>query len=421
MTVDFVPQDYHALDALIYDCKHGYVPHTGKRVLHVDPKECVTLSAEEHGSEAVVCIVDVREILKWFGDAKTIGGFLQKNVRDFLGEGGTINREIARSYLKEPSWFWYKHNGIIMFADSVSLETETGELTLRNPQIVNGGQTVKTLYIAYNSNERKDNGAKVLLRVYRLAHDHGAGYKHSLEIISALNTQNKINPSDLRSTDPRQVRLERLFPQIGMYQYFRKRAVDIKASANNVTMRKLAILYHVCRKYARHEGMEGKVEELFEEEGKYDQIFDENSINKPITDNHVVYKYATCWSLDQAIKKIELPEKKQREFFPLLKWFLLADAYQKLTRWKQERPFPFAGTTWLEFLQSTPFQVHFNQYGRAAIAKGIGIVPSYEEPRSFLKRKEAGDKFMKVAGVKRFKAAMNQALGSFAKQRGLSL
>jgi len=415
MTIEFIPHDYRELEGLIYDCQHGYVPYTGKRVLHVDPTECMELLNHGLGAQAVICTVNVRQILSWFPDSQSIDGFLQKNVRDFLGEAGKINREIATSYRSDPSWFWYKHNGIIMFADALALDRASGELVVRNPQVVNGGQTLKALYLAYMKDGKKDNDACILLRVYRLSHDFGPGYKRSLQIISALNTQNKINPSDLRSTDPRQVRLERLFPRIGSYRYARKRSADLKASANTVTMRNLAIRYHVCSKYAPHEGVEGKVEELFEEESRYNQIFDEGAINKDLGDNHIVCKYATCWSIDQSIKKIDFPTKKTNEFFPLLKWFLLADIYSKLWSWKQTR-FGYNAAVWIQFLQSTPFQVALNRYSRTAVAKGAAMIPGYEEPRAFLKRKEAADRFKIQAGTKRFSAEMNAALKAFAKQ-----
>ncbi len=66
--------------------------------------------------------------------------------------------------------------------------------------------------------------------------------KRSIEIISAFNWQNKINPSDLRSTDPKQVRLEQLFASIG-YKYLRKRSKEAKSTRYSITVRNLALRY----------------------------------------------------------------------------------------------------------------------------------------------------------------------------------
>ncbi len=161
-----------------------------------------------------------------------------KNVREFLGEtgkAGKINKAIGHSYLSDPDWFWYKHNGIIILADDIFIDRVKNELVLRNPQIINGGQTLKALFSAYSKNNKAENSAKVLLRIYRLPYEDAETYKRSIEIISALNSQNKINPSDLRSTDPRQVRLERLFQQMGSgYRYWRKRSKEAKSSRYSI-------------------------------------------------------------------------------------------------------------------------------------------------------------------------------------------
>ncbi|MGB9615443.1 MAG: AIPR family protein, partial [Fervidobacterium sp.] len=306
--IDFVAIDKHDLDRVIYDVKHGYIAYTGKKILKLEQGQWIETSWEETGVYSVVCTVNVNDILKWFRTSDEINRFLQKNVREFLGEASKINKAIGKSYLESPTWFWYKHNGIIIFTDNLSIDKTKMELILRNPQVVNGGQTLKALFSTYDKNNRSDNSAKVLLRIYRLPYEDTETYKRSIEIISALNSQNKINPSDLRSTDPRQVRLEQLFERIGHgYKYFRKRSKEAKSSRYSITMRNLALRYYVCKKNAPHEGVRASVEELFEEDSKYEEIFDESAINKELSGNHVVINYVTCWCIDQILQKVELP------------------------------------------------------------------------------------------------------------------
>lgn len=204
-----------------------------------------------------------------------------------------------------PAWFWYKHNGIIVFADHLHIDQSSQVLTLRNPQIVNGGQTLKALFLAFIKNNKAENSAKVFLRAYRLPYEDTETHKRSIDIIAALNSQNKINPSDLRSTDPRQVRIEQLFEKVeDGFKYLRKRKKDAKAAFHQIKMTDLALRYYVCKKNAPHEGVTGQIEELFEEDSKYNEVFNEDAINKDFGKFHVIVNYATIWIIDQILKKL---------------------------------------------------------------------------------------------------------------------
>jgi hypothetical protein len=417
LRIDFVAIDKHVLESVIYDVKHGYIPHTGKKILKLEQGQWIETTWEETNVHSVVCIVNVNNILKWFSNSDDIDRFIQKNVREFLGDS-KINKAIGKSYLESPAWFWYKHNGIIIFADNLLIDKTKMELVLRNPQVVNGGQTLKSLFSTYDKNDRRDNSAKVLLRIYRLPYEDTETYKRSIEIISALNSQNKINPSDLRSTDPRQVRLEKLFEKIGNgYKYLRKRAKEAKSGRHSITMRNLALRYYVCKKNAPHEGVEGKVEELFEEENKYNEIFDESAINKELSGNHVVINYVTCWNIDQILQsdvKQELP-KRDAEYFQYTRWFVLNDIYRKLINWKQKK-FNSGWQMWINFIESAQFEKAVLDYSRSAFKIAREIIPAREEPRSFFKTKDAVSKFSSKVSVRNFESIMNRALSRFTEE-----
>lgn len=251
--IDFIAIDKNALESVIYDVKHGYIPYTGKKTLKLEKGQWMeTRWGEETNVHSITCSAKINDILGWFNNSDEINQFLQKNVREFLGETGRvgkINKAIGKSYLGDPDWFWYKHNGIIILADSVYIDKTNLELIMRNPQVINGGQTLKALFSAYDKNNRGENHAKVLLRIYTLPSEDTETYKRSIGIISALNSQNRIKPSDLRSTDPRQVRLEQLFVKVGGgYRYWRKRSKQAKSSRSSITMRNLALRYYICKK-----------------------------------------------------------------------------------------------------------------------------------------------------------------------------
>jgi len=415
MGIDFVVIDKYALESVIYDVKHGYIPYTGKKILKLENGQWIETTWEETGVYSIVCSVNVNDILKWFHSSDEIDRFLQKNVREFLGEASKINKAIAKSYSEAPTWFWYKHNGIIIFADNVSIDRTKTELILRNPQVVNGGQTLKALFSAYDKNNRSDNPAKVMLRIYRLPYEDTETYKRSIEIISALNSQNKINPSDLRSTDPKQVKLEQLLEKMGSgYKYLRKRSKEAKSARYSITMRNLALRYYVCKKNVPHEGVRGNVEELFEEDTKYDEIFDENAINKELSGNHVVINYVTCWNIDQVLQKAELP-KRDAEYFAYTKWFVLADIYRKLMEWKQNK-FDLGWRMWITFIESHHFEKAVLDYSRVAFRMGREIIPQREEARSFLRTTEAVRKFCSRTNPRRFDSILNKAYERFQRE-----
>ena len=414
LNIDFVTIDKYDLERLIYDINVDAIPYTGRQELKLEQGQWIETMWEETGIYSVTCIVNVNDILRWFKDFDEIDKFLQKNVREFLGES-KINKAIGKSYLEAPALFWYKHNGIIMLVDNLLVNKMKPSLTLINPQVINDGQTLKDLFSIYDKNNRSDNSAKVLLRSYRLPYEDTKTYKRSIDIISALNSQNKINPSDLRSTDPRQVRLERIFKEIG-YKYLRKRAKDAKSSRYSIMMRNLALRYYVCKKNAPHEGVKGNVEELFKENAKYEEIFDESAINKELSGNHIVINYVTCWSIDQILQKIDLPSR-DAEYFQYTKWFVLVDCYSKLMEWKQKK-FNLGWQMWINFIESNQFKKAIFDYSYSAFRIGREIIPMREEPRSFFKTKNAVDKFISKVSVRNFESIMTKALGKFQKENG---
>ncbi len=382
----------------------------------MEQNQWIEETREETGVYSLVCTINLNDILKWFTTSDKIDLFLQKNVREFVGDT-KINKSIGKSYLDFPVWFWYKHNGIIIFVDNLHIDKTKMEIVLRNPQIVNGGQTLKSLFKTYDKNNRNDNNAKVLIRIYRLPYEDTETYKRSIEIISALNSQNKINPSDLRSTDPRQVKLEKLFETIGCgYKYIRKRSKDTKSSRYSITMRNLSLRYHVCKKNVPQEGVRGNVEELFEEDTKYDEIFDEIAINKEMSGSHVTINYLTCWNIDQILQKVEkqIPQRDQ-EYFQYTKWFVLADIYRKIIEWKQKR-FNLGWQRWTNFIESTEFEKAIFDYSYSSFRIGREIIPAREEARSFFKTKEAVGKFGSKVSIRNFESTFNKALTKFQRE-----
>jgi len=408
INVDFVPVDVNSLRAVVHDVKHGNVPYTGKRTVPFEDDAPIQFCDDATGVRCAIVTMRVVDLLRWFNQGD-VERFLQKNVRGFMGEND-VNRGIVKSFKENPEWFWYKHNGIIVFVDNYSVSAAGGELILRNPQIVNGGQTARSLYRSWDALGRKDSAAKVLMRIYRLPYESSEAYEKGIEIISALNSQTKIYASDLRSSDPRQVRIEELVNQLG-YKYYRKRARENRATLHSITMRNLALLYYMVKKKSPHYGATGEIESLFKETAHYRDVFDEKEINKTLTKTHVVLRYISVWTIYQLLKRLTIPDRDEN-FRPYSQFCVVVDTYCKLEDWRR-RSFGHDYLEWVSFLDSEGFKEAIMSYGRIGFRLGREIIPKSEEARSYYRTPAAFEKYVGEVSQRKFNSLIDKAYERF--------
>jgi hypothetical protein len=411
--------DRYSLESVIYDIKHGYVPHTGKKEISYEYDECMIIDKERNNIEAIVINTKATEILSWFENSREIEKYLQKNVRESVGEN-SINKKIRESFKNDPALFWYKHNGIIIFADWLEVNDRLKRVTVRNPQIVNGAQTVSQLYKAFDVNRNLNNPAKLLVRVYRLPYEDSETYKRSIDIIAALNSQNKIKASDLHSTDPRQVMLENRINELSQnYSYQRKRSESGKISSrSNIIMTKLAMYYYVSEYKKPDEGITGSIESYFEEDKKYSDSFPETKIKKPLSEkvDHIVFKYIDCWRIKFFLDRIFLKElsAKHKERYQYVGWYVQVDAYNQLQDWK-EKVFKGTWREWIDFISSNYFENGMIKYLKPRYSIYFDMLPKTEDdPRSFYISTEGRNKYLKNSGsFTTFKHEINKVYQQF--------
>jgi hypothetical protein len=411
--------DRYALESVIYDIKHGYVPHTGKKEINYEPGECMIIDKGRNNIEAIVLNTKATEILGWFENSREIEKYLQKNVRESIGEN-SINKKIKESFKNDPTLFWYKHNGIIIFADWLDVNEKSKKVTIRNPQIVNGAQTISQLYKAFDENRTGSNPAKLLVRVYRLPYEDSETYKRSIDIIAALNSQNKIKASDLHSTDPRQVMLENRINELAIrYSYQRKRTEGGKISSPfNILMTKLALHFHVAEYKKPDEGIAGSIESYFEEDKKYSDSFPEAQIKKPLTSkvDHIVFKYIDCWRINYFLDRTFYKELsvKHQELYGFVGWYVQVDAYNQLQDWKDKE---FKGTwrDWIDFISSNYFENGMIKYLKPRYKIYFEMLPKQEaDPRNFYKSTTGRNVFLKNSGdFISFKQEINKVYQQF--------
>jgi hypothetical protein len=164
---------------------------------------------------------------------------LKFNPRSFLElSKNAVNKDIEASIRSMGSnEFALFNNGITIIADWTSVSSDTAkrgtaQVLLRNPQLINGGQTAYTLARIYEACVQAGDfkvfrGKEVLLRVITLVGLTASRQEARLNLIEAIsrasNSQTKIEESDRRSNDTVQLRLQdEFFEKYGLY-YERKR------------------------------------------------------------------------------------------------------------------------------------------------------------------------------------------------------
>ena len=176
-----------------------------------------------------VAVKEIADLFNRHGDL-----LLERNIRRYLGmHGNRVNSAIHDTLLdphKRENFYFY-NNGITLICRKFShnaLQGDNYQLRLENIQIINGGQTCKTIQQTFNSHGELDRLADtyVLIRLYELADDDRNFVR---EITYATNSQNPVDLRDLRSNDDYQRQLETALAGFG-YTYKRQREEGVSGS-----------------------------------------------------------------------------------------------------------------------------------------------------------------------------------------------
>ena len=114
--------------------------------------------------------------------------------------------------------FWWLNNGITILAEKV-IPVTNKELSIINPEVVNGLQTSTEIYNYYSENLGllESENRNVLIRVIVPASEESRD-----NIIFATNNQTNIPKSSLRVTDTIHLQIEMYFKSRGLYYDRRK-------------------------------------------------------------------------------------------------------------------------------------------------------------------------------------------------------
>jgi hypothetical protein len=149
--------------------------------------------AEETNLETIVCSIRANSLKKLVHEHNEL--LFSLNVRYFKGEND-INSKIKQEYSKgSKSNFWILNNGIQAICEDFTISEDS--LHMKNLQIVNGGQTSKTLTTIVND---LPDEVHILMRLTKIATPSKVS-KIAKEIATTSNNQNAITQRDLHSGD----------------------------------------------------------------------------------------------------------------------------------------------------------------------------------------------------------------------------
>ncbi len=127
---------------------------------------------------------------------------MESNVRSYLTARGKVNKGIRVTINENPGNFLAFNNGITATAKEVNVSTSPQGLqleSLRDFQIVNGGQTTASLFYVWRDHPERVSKVFVQMKLVVTAEDNA----DLVESISRYaNTQNTVNEADFFATHP---------------------------------------------------------------------------------------------------------------------------------------------------------------------------------------------------------------------------
>jgi hypothetical protein len=164
-----------------------------------------------------LCLVSLSNYYEFVSDSGTLArSIFESNVRDY--QGSVVVNTGIRATLKNKASedFWYLNNGVTIITPKAVLAGK--QLTIEDPQIVNGLQTSHEIYSHFAElDDHTGDERALLVRVICEENEESRD-----RIIRATNSQTSIPPASLRSADDIHRNIEDFLKSNGYY-YDRKK------------------------------------------------------------------------------------------------------------------------------------------------------------------------------------------------------
>lgn len=162
--------------------------------IEIDPERC--LMSQESGVRVVLAMLSVSQCLKLPGVAD--GRLFRRNVRQSLGVSNKVNKAMRDTLVhpEKAKYFFFFHNGITALCRSFAISDDRRRLSVRGLSVVNGCQSLSTIYATSGKVAEKGAKGSVLFRFYEIPQ-----YDLGEAISINTNSQSAVKPRDLRSND----------------------------------------------------------------------------------------------------------------------------------------------------------------------------------------------------------------------------
>ena len=261
----------------------------------------INLEVRKNESQMFLGLCKLSDIVKLYHER--MDDLFSKNVRLFIksktntekGPSAKIKETLKsicynNSNMLEPSKFAFLHNGITIEARDVKL-LENEKLSMRDPFVLNGCQTVVTshLFITLSKADKLNSELwEQILVPIRVINSNDE--KFIRQITTTTNRQNKITASALRANEPEQIKLEMDLKKIGIF-YERQEGAFEYLEGNNPKLISEEYpnseygqinIEDIARSLAAIAGEIGiakSVNDLFESDAAYERCFSQKRTN----------------------------------------------------------------------------------------------------------------------------------------------
>lgn len=179
--------------------------------LNDGPVACLQAHLPDQGYRSFLVVMPGELLARLYGLYGT--RLMEQNVRTFLQTKTKVNKGILETIRNAPQMFFAYNNGITATATDIELSPDgTAIRSIRDLQIVNGGQTTASLLTA--KDKHKADLSSIFVQMKLAVVDPEIVADVVPNISRFANTQNKVSEADFSSSHPFHAEMGRLSRQI---------------------------------------------------------------------------------------------------------------------------------------------------------------------------------------------------------------
>ena len=235
------------------------------------------------------------------------------NIRNPLFKSN-FNESIANTIKDNPFQFWYFNNGVTAISDHIDkIRPGSKKVTVKGLQIINGAQTIFSIYNAYknadtNDRLKMDSDATITFRLLK-----SGGKEFDLNVTRFTNSQNPVSERDFHANDEIQIQLQNDFLDNTGIWYERRRG-EFRTKHKGTLIVSNEYLGQTYLAYFLQDPLsaKGKIKLLFitesiNKEGLYDRVFNPKIKYDDMLSSYLLYEYIENKKaiINKKIKSIE--------------------------------------------------------------------------------------------------------------------